>query len=379
MVSPVYTGSMKLPTIYKKTKTGKVQEWTIEVKGNQYRTISGQTDGEKITNNWSDCDIKNAGRANATTPEEQAIKEAEAKRKKKLESGYFEKIEDINKVQYFEPMLAQKYEDHEINYPVYSQPKLDGIRCIVTKDGMFSRNGKKIISAPHIRQHLDLFFKDYPNAILDGELYCDKFANDFNKICSLVKRTKPTDEELEESADSIQYWVYDAPKIGLLNEKDLFYERYEAVSNALTKRKYTSIVVVTTLKVNKEQELTQAYEMYMEHGYEGQMVRLNKNYENKRSKYLLKRKEFMDAEFDILDVVEGEGNRKGTAGYMVFNNKDGRRFKSNIKGDFEYLTKLLKDKNKIIGKKATIKFFNYTPDEVPRFPYVIAIDRDSYE
>lgn len=87
----------------------------------------------------------------------------------------------------------------------------------------------------------------------------------------------------------------------------------------------------------------------------------------------------MDAEFQILDVAEGEGNRKGTAGYMCFKNKDGRMFKSNIKGDFEYLAKLLKDKNKIIGKKATIKFFNYTPDEVPRFPYVIAIDRDSYE
>jgi len=370
---------MKLPTIYKKTKTGKVQEWTIEVKGNQYRTISGQTDGEKITNEWTDCDIKNAGRANATTPEEQAIKEAEAKRKKKLESGYFESIEDINKVQYFEPMLAQKYEDHEINYPVYSQPKLDGIRCILTKDGMFSRNGKKIISAPHIRQNLDLFFKDYPNAILDGELYCDKFANDFNKICSLVKRTKPTDKELEESADSIQYWVYDAPIIGLLNQSDLFYDRYELVSNALTKRKYNSIVVVTTLKVGKEEELTQAYELYMENGYEGQMVRLNKDYENKRSKYLLKRKEFMDEEFKILDVVEGEGNRKGTAGYMTFKNKVGRAFKSNIKGDFDYLAKLLKDKNKIIGKKATIKFFNYTPDEVPRFPYVIAIDRDGYE
>jgi len=379
LVSPVYTGSMKLPTIYKKTKTGKVQEWTIEVKGNQYRTISGQTDGEKITNEWTDCDIKNAGRANATTPEEQAIKEAEAKRKKKLESGYFESIKDINKVQYFEPMLAQKYEDHEINYPVYSQPKLDGIRCIVTKDGMFSRNGKKIISAPHIRQNLDLFFKDYPNAILDGELYCDKFANDFNKICSLVKRTKPTDEELEESADSIQYWVYDAPIIGLLNQSDLFYERYELVSNALTKRKYNSIVVVTTLKVGKEEELTKAYELYMESGYEGQMVRLNKDYENKRSKYLLKRKEFMDEEFNIVDVVEGEGNRKGTAGYMTFKNKAGRAFKSNIKGDFEYLAKLLKDKNKIIGKKATIKFFNYTPDDVPRFPYVIAIDRDGYE
>lgn len=370
---------MKLPTIYKKTKTGKVQEWTIEVKGNQYRTISGQTDGEKITNEWTDCDVKNAGRSNATTPEEQAIKEAEAKRKKKLESGYFESIKDINKTQYFEPMLAQKYEDHEFNYPVFSQPKLDGIRCIVTKDGMFSRNGKKIISAPHIRQNLDLFFKDYPNAILDGELYCDKFANDFNKICSLVKRTKPTDEELEESADSIQYWVYDAPRIGILDQSDSFYRRYELVSEALVKRKYISIVVVTTLKVSNEQELTQAYEMYMEQGYEGQMIRLDRTYENKRSKHLLKRKEFMDEEFEIKQVVEGEGNRKGTAGYMVFENKHGRIFKSNIKGDFAYLTQLLKDKNKLVGKKATIKFFNYTPDDVPRFPYVIAIDRDSYE
>jgi len=370
---------MKLPTIYKKTKTGKVQEWTIEVKGSQYRTISGQTDGEKITNNWSDCDIKNAGRSNATTPEEQAIKEAEAKRKKKLESGYFESIKDINKTQYFEPMLAHKYGDYDLDFPVYSQPKLDGIRCIVTKDGMFSRNGKAIISAPHIRQNLDAFFKDYPNAILDGELYCDKFANDFNKICSLVKRTKPSDKELEESADHIQYWVYDAPKIGMLNQKDPFFTRYEFVSDVLNKRKYISIVVVTTLKVKNEEELTQAYEMYVEQGYEGQMIRNNQSYENKRSKNLLKRKEFMDEEFKILEVVEGEGNRKGTAGYMIFKNKNGQTFKSNIKGDFTYLAYLLKNRGSIVGKNATIKFFNYTPDEIPRFPYVVAIDRDGYE
>ena len=371
---------MKLPTIYKKTKTGKIQEWTIEVKGNQYRTISGQTDGEKITNEWTDCDIKNAGRANATTPEEQAIKEAEAKRKHKLESGYFEDIKDINKKQYFEPMLAHKYEDYDISFPVYSQPKLDGIRCITTKDGMFSRNGKKIISAPHIRENLEGFFKKYPNAILDGELYCDKLANDFNKICSLVKRTKPTDEELEESAETIEYWVYDSPKIGLISANDSFYERYELVLDALKKsNQYKKIKIVTTLKINRQEELDEAYELYMEQGYEGQMVRLNRPYENKRSKNLLKRKDFMDAEFKILEVVEGEGNRKGTAGYMVFKNKHGKTFKSNIKGDFDYLAQLLKDKNKLIGKKATIKFFNYTPDDVPRFPYVIAIDRDSYE
>jgi hypothetical protein len=87
----------------------------------------------------------------------------------------------------------------------------------------------------------------------------------------------------------------------------------------------------------------------------------------------------MDAEFIINGVKEGEGNRKGTAGYMEFTNAKGKYFKSNIKGDFGYLKELYKQRNELVGKKATIKFFNYTPDEVPRFPYVIAIDRDSYE
>ena len=370
---------MKLPTIYKKTKTGKVQEWTIEVKGNQYRTISGHTDGEKITNEWTDCDVKNAGRSNATTPEEQAIKEAEAKRKKKLEAGYFESIKDINKTQFFEPMLAHKYEDYDISFPLYSQPKLDGIRCIVTKNGMFSRNGKKIISAPHILENLKVFFKQYPNAILDGELYCDKLANDFNKICSLVKRTKPTEEELKESAETIEYWVYDAPKIGMSEEDELFINRYNLMLSALRDDRFNNVKVVPTLKIDKQEQLDRAYESYMSQGYEGQMIRLNRAYENKRSKNLLKRKDFMDAEFVIQEVVEGEGNRKGTAGYMIFKNKHNRPFRSNIKGDFGYLAQLLKEKKKLVGKKATIKFFNYTPDDVPRFPYVIAIDRDSYE
>jgi DNA ligase-1 len=246
---------------------------------------------------------------------------------------------------------------------------------------MFSRNGKKIISAPHIRQNLEAFFKKYPNAILDGELYCDKLANDFNKICSLVKRTKPSEEELKESAETIEYWVYDAPKIGIASQTDSFYERYELVLDALKKsNQYKKIKVVTTLKINKQEELDQAYELYMAQGYEGQMVRVNREYENKRSKNLLKRKDFMDEEFIIQGVHEGEGNRKGTAGYMTFLTKEGKPFKSNIKGDFDYLAKLLKDKNKLVGKKATIKFFNYTPEEkIPRFPYVIAIDRDSYE
>ena len=58
--------------IYKATKAGKIQEWRIEVEGNKYRTISGQTDGQKVTSEWTVCAGKNIGRSNETTPEEQA-------------------------------------------------------------------------------------------------------------------------------------------------------------------------------------------------------------------------------------------------------------------------------------------------------------------
>jgi len=101
---------------------------------------------------------------------------------------------------------------------------------------------------------------------------------------------------------------------------------------------------------------------------------LDAPYENKRSKYLLKRKEFKDEEFVILDIVEGFGNKSGMAGNMLFKNYKGIEFHSNITGNRDYLRELLKNKKKYIGKKATVKYFNLTPvDEVPRFPYVTAI------
>jgi len=311
---------MKLPMLFARTNTGAIQTWTIEVDGNKYRTHYGQLDGAIQITEWTLCVGKNTGKKNATSNEDQAVKEAKATWKKKKESGYFEKITDIDGVSFTEPMLAKNYDDYkdDLKYPVYSQPKLDGIRCVVKKDGMWSRNGKPIVSAPHVLVALKDFFVKFPNAILDGELYADKFANDFNAICSLVKKTKPTPEDLTESAKNIQYWVYDW-----------------IVQKTFSDRNAD----ITTYLVNNN-----------------------------------------DSEFKILDIVEGIGNKSGMAGYMVFKNHKGIEFHSNIKGTREYLKELLKNKNKLIGKSATVKYFNLTPgDELPRFPYVTNIDRESYE
>jgi DNA ligase-1 len=369
---------MKLETIYKKTKTGATQEWTIEVSDNKYRTHSGQVGGQITTNAWTVVYGKNEGKANGTTDIEQALKEAIAKRTKKLESGYFESITNIDTKQYFEPMLAAKWEDYKdkLTYPIYSQAKLDGIRCILTKDGMFSRNGKPIISAPHIFDSVKPLFETNPDLIFDGELYADKFANDFNKIVSLVKKTKPTADDLKESKELIEYHIYDLPS----SDKNFIQRAYDlAILFETRSELHPHCRIVETYKVPNEDVVTELYEKYVEEGYEGQMLRLDGKYENKRSKNLLKHKSFVDEEYTILDICEGEGNRTGTAGYMVFETAEGKPFKSNVKGTWDETAEMLKNKKQLIGKQATIKYFNLTPDGIPRFPFVINIDRNSYE
>jgi len=398
---------MKLPTLYKRTTTGATQSWEIEIEEDKFRTISGQLDGKKITNNWTTCDGKNVGKKNETSGAEQATKEAEAKHQKKRDKGYRLDVDNIDKKKFYEPMLAQDFknklrqkevmteigseEDNTIGFgaAVFSQPKLDGIRCIAMREGLFTRTGKPITAVPHIHEALEPFFEKYPNATLDGELYNHAYKDDFNKIIHLVRKQNLTEEHLAESKKMIQYHIYDAPVIAGVfkgdkcwTEKDLFSDRTSVLDAQFANLgidgrslhgEPNPLVIVETTEVNSREHLDELYAEYVEQGYEGQMVRIDGPYENKRSSMLLKRKEFVDEEYEILGYEEGEGNRTGTIKHFKFKNKDGREFNSNVKGSFSYLTKLLEIADTLIGKDATIKYFNLTPDGVPRFPYVIAI------
>jgi ATP-dependent DNA ligase len=349
---------MKLNTLYSRATNGKINEYVIEVEDNKYRTISGYTDGVKTVSEWTVCFSKTY-----CTAEEQAIKEAKAIHRKKTETGSYENISDIDTETYFEPMLAHDYNDYKekIKYPVATQPKLDGVRCIIDIDGMRSRNGKELISAPHIHEALKPLFEKYPDLVFDGELYAHKSDGvDFNKIISCVRKTKPTPNDIIESKQHIQYWIYDLP-----SHTGTFTERSFAISDLDLPE---CCVVVDTTIIYNEEDLMDMYRVYMADGYEGQMIRvLDSEYENKRSKHLLKHKSFMDAEFEIKGVVEGKGKLTGKIGKLVF---DG--FDSAVNGDHEYLEMLFK-RGDLVGKKATVKYFELTTDGVPRFPKVIAI------
>lgn len=361
---------MKLSKLYSRATNGKVNTFEIEIIDNKYRTITGYDDGIKTTNEWTVCDAKSYCSA-----EEQALKEATAIHRKKIETGSFEDISKIDNKVFFEPMLAKDYtkEKDKVKFPSYSQPKLDGIRCVIRKDGMWSRNGKKIISAPHIFEILEPLFEINPDLIFDGELYADKFANDFNAICSLVKKTKPTWADLNESKEKIEYHIYDLPSYNAN-----FGSRYAHLFKLLNNY-HPSIKVVDTVLVTNEEKVMEYYNEYVEAGYEGQMIRLDDKYENKRSKYLLKHKSFIDEEYTILDIVEGIGNKTGMVGSFVFENKNGKRFNSSPKFNWEECTKMWNERESLIGKSATVKYFNLTPDGVPRFGYVIKIAREDYE
>ena len=387
-----------LQTLYKIDTKGKLREWTMHIDGASFYAVKGLVDGKKAQDKATTTIAKNVGRSNETTPEGQAELQAQAKFQKKLDSGYALNEVDAQKKKFYEPMLAHNFKDRQDElvgkYPVYSQPKLDGIRCIVRKEGDTligrSRNGKEIECIPHILKSLNGFFLAHPKAILDGELYNHDLRDNFNKITSLVRKQRPiksdkmTDKafakkQIEyqsrviESEDTIQYHVYDCPKLNdVVNESQSFDFRMEELKEKLMTNKH--IVLVETSEVYSLGNLNSLYGQYLEQGYEGQMVRKNSSkYDNKRSASLLKRKEFIDSEYKIVDIDVGNGNRSGTAKHLVcYCPTTKTTFNSNIKGSFDYLKEIYDNRKDYIGQLATIKYFQLTPDGIPRFPYAIA-------
>ena len=130
-----------------------------------------------------------------------------------------------------------------------------------------------------------------------------------------------------------------------------------------------SLRFVETTWCDTQEELDKKYSDYTEAGYEGQMVRNDTPYENKRSKNLLKRKEFITEEFDVINVLEGQGNWAGYAKHFELELDDGRNFKSGVRGNQETLKALLEQEDKPTW--VTCRYFEKTPDGIPRFPVVI--------
>jgi ATP-dependent DNA ligase len=374
---------MKLPKLFKYSTTGALQEWEIEVDHNQYRTHSGQVGGAITITEWTTCLGKNTGKKNETTDDEQALKDANAKWVYQIQRNqYKESIAELSGVALFiQPMLAKNYTDRKnkinFNKNVFVQIKLNGVRAVITKDGIFSRKGLKYVSSPHISEELAAFFNENPDVVLDGELCNYELRKNLNKVISLVKQKTPTVEQLQESKELVQFHLYDVMlKNTIYSDRlvwmDTFYKKYIINDNS-------SIRLVPARKVLSHNEIDGLLALYEADGEEGVMVRLDEVYENKRSSNLLKYKNFTDDEFLIVGTVEGKGNLAGMIGTFSFVDSAGKRFEASPVGTHEHWKDLWRDRDSLVGKKAKVKYKELTPLKedgtggVPSFGKVLEI------
>lgn len=324
---------------------------------------------------------KNVGKANYISAEEQSHLMVEQAVGKKERNNYFSTKEDARNNKAFRPMLAHKYEDKfkKMGFPVVAQPKLDGARCnAMWKDGrvvLYSRTGKEFVSCPHISAALHKILSNNQTLILDGELYNHELRNDFEEIMSLIRQTKPHEIDFERSAALVQFHVYDcyltdAPEMDFLDRGFL-------VGRIPMGYDDTPIKYVETVSVGDQEELDELYAIWTDRGYEGQMVRGEKSvYKvDGRSAELLKRKEFYDCECKILDVVEGEGTWAGKAAKITIETPSGHTQDAGFaKGwNHEKCADFLQNKDNVIGKMATIEYFEKTSYGALRFPKFKAV------
>ena len=267
------------------------------------------------------------------------------------------------------PMLAYPVSDKPIDYskPVFIQPKLDGVRCLIQYDNgavtAYSRTGKVWKNIEHITLNLYKFFDKHPNVVLDGELYNHDFRDDFEQIISMVRKTKPDAEARANSRDNVQFHCYD-----IVNKKMKFSTRDKWIKDNL--QESYCVITVPTVQMTSEDGARLTHAVNLKAGYEGSIVRLDTPYQCKRSHSLRKFKDFSDAEANIVGYEEGKGKRVGTLGKFIMQDDDGNQFGCPPgKGhNYKDLAIMLANIHEYMGQRATFTYFEKTKAGSYRHP-----------
>lgn len=351
--------------LYSRNKKGKPIVWWAEtdyqLNTNGHIELNiyyGQVDGKIQRKQRLTKSGKNLGKSNATTIEEQAKLDLSYLYKAQRDKDYFDSLDDycLSK----KAMLASVLQDHIKKIKVkedgdtfidqyYSQPKLNGIRCMIEK---ISENTVLFLS----RENLSFtYFKHIADAVLklpmpvgarlDGELFNKNLK--FEYISSIVNSETDryvldpvTGSQLCNESD-IQIHVYDYIKD---DPNKPFTERLKERDDLF--KDYVSLYVksVETVPIKSFTELESEYERAMANLYEGTMIRLASGiYEySYRSLYLYKYKKMKEDEFEILDIIEA-ANEPGKPIFII---KVAEDITCNValEGDKDENSKYLKDK-----------------------------------
>jgi len=348
-------------TIYKLDSKGKERFLTVKAEVGDLVQISGLVGTDSPVEHRKTCKAKNVGKSNETTPQSQALLEAEAKWKTKIDEGYFESLEEAKNTVVVLPMLAKSFdkEAKKIDWKgdVYVQPKLDGMRALNIKGNLISRKGKLIENMEHITKELKEKFEGWT---IDGELYAH--GKTFQENMKLIKKYRPNQSE------EVKFHIYD-----IVSTEG--YKKRNHIITDLTKF-CEQVVLVPTYKISSKEELDTYHAQFISEGYEGSIVRHgNSPYKvNGRSSDLLKYKDFKDIAVKVVDVVPAE--QRGEWGVPVLELEDGRTFRSGVRLSHDERKDLLTNKQNYIGQIAEIRYFEETDDGLPRFPVMVGFRLD---
>lgn len=342
--------------LYKSTAKG-TQVWEGLVKedvdGKIYLISRHYTDNDnpKPQEAWKEVKGKNIGKSNETSDTEQAIFEAESKMRKKKDSGY---SSDLDSSAPLRPMLAKIMDTKFISYPCFIQPKIDGCRALWDGHKLISRKGKYFEGVAHIEEQLSNY-----SIPLDGEIVLPD--GDFQQTVSLIKKDRP------ESVNLV-YVIYD------IADPELSYgERYHQLEDMLgdSNKKNISLIHDNTFLINSFEELGSIHSKFVSEGYEGSILRDPSGlYElDKRSKSLLKLKDWFDEEFLVIDV---ERDVRGGAVFICKKNNPNAEVDTFKVSPRMNLEERREDYSDRIGKWATIKYYDLTNDYTPKCANLIA-------
>lgn len=273
------------------------------------------------------------------------------------------------------PMLAKSIADVKNlswNDDWYCSRKLDGVRAFIyQKDGVIqtsSRGGQDYnIAAYYIinDDKIKEFFDKYPDHILDGELYIH--GKPLSYISGLCRLETITDRHKE-----LEFHCYDFVDVHKFSHRCETLNTWKSIYES-SKLKFCEHVIK-----NDEKSIRELHDKWVADGYEGLVMR---HAENKykcgtRSSTMLKIKIFKDAEFEIIDIVNGLRDEDLC---FLLKTADGNEFKAKPIGDRELKQYYRNNIDQIRGKMGKVKYFGYTNTDkpVPNLPVFISIREKS--
>ncbi len=362
-----------MKTLYKKDSKGKIRQWDVSVTDSTITVSSGLLDGKK-TSQVTTCKGKNIGKANETSPEEQALLEAQAKWTKQVEREDYHWDVDLSGNQ-LRPQLALDYTKvgHRVRWGnIVGQFKLDGLRlCVGSRDTrlgydpdnieMLTRKGETY-NVEHLVEPCKSLLERINNGLpeglvclaLDGEIY--KHGLPLQKIVSGAKKYH------KGLTESLEFHIFD-----LVIEGMGFDERYGILVNTFPIEDTPIKLVGTIPSLDNPEDAKKAVGHCMAKGYEGLMLRhLDGEYViGKRSPDLFKYKEFQDKECKIVDMWH---DKNSNAMFTCLFDHTNVESSFNCTPKRSHEERKLMQKEAYIGKWLTVKYQDLTDDGLPTFP-----------